>query len=374
MKKVFMFVNIDWFFLSHRLPVAQAAQKNNIDMTVYTEFTQPHNKSLLDGFNLLNSPMRRRSKSVLHLILEFTKVYKIIRKGKPNLIHAVTIKPILVMGVIARLTSTPFIGSISGLGPVFIVDNFLAKLRLLIVLRILRLVFQRKDASVICQNYHDRDVLVTHGLCPIEKIILINGSGVDLENYSPAKKRANSEKYILMSSRMLFDKGIKEYCLAAEIVRRHLSDQIIFKLSGPIDSSSPTSISKYELNNLVNKYGVEYLGNRKDMPELLASAIMFVLPSYYPEGLPKVLLEAAASGIPIITTDHPGCRDAIQDRETGLLVNVKDHEAVASGIIELLTNHSLKKHMCERARLLAETSFDDKSVVDDHYSLYSRLL
>ena len=102
--------------------------------------------------------------------------------------------------------------------------------------------------------------------------------------------------------------------------------------------------------------------------------IIFVLPSYYPEGLPKVLLEAAASGIPIITTDHPGCRDAIQDRETGILVNVKDHEAVASGIIELLTNHSLKKYMGERARLLAEISFNDESVVDDHYSLYNKLL
>jgi glycosyltransferase involved in cell wall biosynthesis len=173
---------------------------------------------------------------------------------------------------------------------------------------------------------------------------------------------------------MLFDKGIKEYCLAAERVRRDFCDEITFKLSGPIDSSSPTSISEYELNNLVDKYGVEYLGNRKDMPELLASAIIFVLPSYYPEGLPKVLLEAAASGIPIITTDHPGCRDAIQDRETGILVNVKDHEAIASGIIELLTNHSLKKYMGERARLLAELSFNDESVVDDHYSLYRRLL
>jgi len=310
----------------------------------------------------------------LHFILEFAKVYKIIQIGKPNLIHAVTIKPILVMGVIARLTSTPFIGSISGLGPVFRADNFFAKLRLWIVLRIFRLVFQRKDASVICQNCHDRDFLVSHDLCPIEKIILINGSGVDLENYSPSKKRPNSEKYILMSSRMLFDKGIKDYCLAAERVRRDFGDDITFKLSGPIDSSSPTSISEYELSNLVDKYGVEYLGNRKDMPELLASAIIFVLPSYYPEGLPKVLLEAAASGIPIITTDHPGCRDAIQDRETGILVNVKDHEAVASGIIELLTNHSLKKYMGERARLLAEISFNDESVVDDHYSLYNKLL
>ena len=374
MKRIFMFVNVDWFFLSHRLPIAQAAQKNNIDMTVYTEFTRPHNKNLSDGFNLLSSPMRRRSKSVLHFILEFVKVYKIIQIGKPNLIHAVTIKPILVMGIIARLTSTPFIGSISGLGPVFRVDNFFAKLRLWIVLRIFRLVFQRKDASVICQNCHDRDVLISHDLCPIEKIVLINGSGVDLKNYSPSKKRANSAKYILMSSRMLFDKGIKEYCLAAERVRRDFGDEITFKLSGPIDSSSPTSISEYELKNLVDKYGVEYLGNRKDMPELLASAMIFVLPSYYPEGLPKVLLEAAASGIPIITTDHPGCRDAIQDRETGILVNVKDHEAVASGIIELLTNHSLKKYMGERARLLAEISFNDESVVDDHYSLYNQLL
>ena len=200
MKKVFMFVNVDWFFLSHRLPIAKAAQKNNIEWTVWTRSEKVHNKNLLDGFNLLSSPMRRRSKSVLHFILEFAKVYKIIQIGKPNLIHAVTIKPILVMGVIARLTSTPFIGSISGLGPVFRADNFFAKLRLWIVLRIFRLVFQRKDASVICQNCHDRDFLVSHDLCPIEKIILINGSGVDLENYSPSKKRPNSEKYILMSS------------------------------------------------------------------------------------------------------------------------------------------------------------------------------
>ena len=109
MKKVFMFVNVDWFFLSHRLPIAQAAQKNDIDMAVYTEFTRSHNKEQAIGFNLLSSPLQRTSKSVFHFIFEFIKSYKIIQIGKPHLIHAVTIKPILVLGIIARLTSTPFI-------------------------------------------------------------------------------------------------------------------------------------------------------------------------------------------------------------------------------------------------------------------------
>ena len=369
-----MFVNVDWFFLSHRLPIAQAAQKNDIDMAVYTEFTRSHNKEQAIGFNLLSSPLQRTSKSVFHFIFEFIKSYKIIQIGKPNLIHAVTIKPIVVLGIIARLTSTPFIGSISGLGPAFSADSFFNKMRLWVLFKVFRFIFSRRDAGIICQNCNDRDVLVRNRLCSIEKIQLIHGSGVDLKNYSPSKKRANSEKYILMSSRMLFDKGVQDFCFAADKVRQKFGQEIIFKLSGPIDSSSPTSISEYELNNLVDKYGVEYLGNRVDMPELLASALIFVLPSYYPEGLPKVLLEAAASGVPIITTDHPGCRDAVIHRETGLLVAIKDHENLADAIIQLLENTTLLTRMGRKGRLLAETSFEDSSVVDGHYSFYRQLV
>ena len=374
MKKVFMFVNVDWFFLSHRLPIAQAAKKNNVDMSVYTEFTRAHNKKQIAGFNLLKSPLQRSSKSILHLVLEFTKAYKIIKKGKPSLIHAVTIKPILVLGIIARLTSTPFIGSISGLGPAFSPDTHFTKMRLRFILKIFSFIFSRRDVGIICQNSHDRDYLASHGLLAMEKILLIHGSGVDLENYSPSKKKDNSEKYILMSARILFDKGIKDYCLAAERVREKLGNKVKFKLSGPIDNASPTSISEYEVKKLSDKYEVEYLGNREDMPELLASALIFVLPSYYPEGLPKVLCEAAASGVPIITTDHPGCRDAIVNGETGLLVAIKDPDSLACAIIELLTNDPLLEHMSKQARLLAEKSFRDSSVVNDHYSLYHQLI
>jgi glycosyltransferase involved in cell wall biosynthesis len=173
-----------------------------------------------------------------------------------------------------------------------------------------------------------------------------------------------------MSSRILRDKGVQEYCLAAGMIKEKFGNEIKFKLSGPIDNLSPTAISEYEIKKLTDEYGVEYLGNRTDMPELLASALIFVLPSYYPEGLPKVLLEAAASGVPIITTDHPGCRDAIVNLKTGLLVPPKDSNFLAHAIQELLMDATLLKNMGKEARSLAEISFNDSSVVNSHYSLY----
>jgi len=370
MKKVFMFVNVDWFFLSHRLPIAKAALKNNIDMTVYAEFTKSQYRKQDKGYSLLDSPIKRSSRSILHFFLEFLKAYKIIREGKPNIIHAVTIKPILVLGIIARITSTPFIGSVSGLGPAFIADSFLKKLRLKLILVTLKFICSRKETAIICQTDHDREVLIAHKLVLSEQILLINGSGVDIDKYNPSKKNISAQKYILMSSRILLDKGVQDFCIAAGKVQEKFGREIKFKLSGPIDNLSPTGISKNEINQLADKYGVEYLGNRPDMPELLASALIFVLPSYYPEGLPKVLLEAAASGVPIITTDHPGCRDAIINQKTGLLVPIKDPDSLASAMRELLMNNALLKNMGQNARSLAEISFKDSSVVSSHYSLY----
>lgn len=370
MKKVFMFVNVDWFFLSHRLPIAKAALKNNIDMTVYAEFTKSQYQKQDKGYSLLDSPIKRSSRSILHFFLEFLKAYKIIREGKPNIIHAVTIKPILVLGIIARITSTPFIGSVSGLGPAFIADSFLKKLRLKLILVTLKFICSRKETAIICQTDHDREVLIDHKLVLSEQILLINGSGVDIDKYNPSKKNISAQKYILMSSRILLDKGVQDFCIAAGKVQEKFGREIKFKLSGPIDNLSPTGISKNEINQLADKYGVEYLGNRPDMPELLASALIFVLPSYYPEGLPKVLLEAAASGVPIITTDHPGCRDAIINQKTGLLVPIKDPDSLASAMRELLMNNALLKNMGQNARSLAEISFKDSSVVSSHYSLY----
>ena len=372
-KKISMFVNIDKYFFSHRLPIAQAAKKNDFEMTVYAEFTQTNKDTSINDFNLLNSPLKRSSKSIFSIMLELFKAYRLIKKDKPSLIHAVTIRPILILGIIARFTSIPFIGSFAGLGPVFTAKSYGQKIRLFIILRVLKFIFSRNNSGIICQNTSDRSLLEDFGVASKKDMLLIRGSGVNLEKFSPLKKRNTTEKYILMSSRILLDKGIKEYCLAAKKVRQKFGNEIKFKLSGMIDSFSSSGMSQNAIDLLTKKYGVEYLGDREDMPELLASAMIFVLPSYYPEGLPKVLLEAAASGVAIITTDHHGCRDAIIDKETGLLIKVKNHESLVIAITKLIENPTLLKDMGKKARKLAENSFADSDVVDKHFSLYKQL-
>lgn len=370
MKKVFMFVNVDWFFLSHRLPIAKASVANNIEMIVYTDFTKDHGATFNKEFVLQQSPLRRASKSLFHLIFEVFRSFLIVIKGKPDLIHAVTIKPILILGVIARLTSTPFVGAISGLGPAFDAASWFSKLRLMIVVSVFKFVFGSSKASAICQSASDRDILISVGVISIKKVVLINGSGVDVDLYSPIKKLLDCAPYVLMASRILGDKGVREFCLAAKIVNERLGDRFRFKLSGPVDSDSPTFISNLDLRKLCKESGVEYLGNRSDMPELIASATIFVLPSYYAEGVPKVLLEASACGVAIITTDHPGCRDAIVSDQTGILVKPRDSADLAKAMLQLLEDEEKLRKMGENGRKLALSFYKDTEVVKQHYALY----
>lgn len=368
-----MFVNVDWFFLSHRLPIAIAAKKNEIDMHVYAEITEAHLNSA-SKFKINQSPFPRKSKTIFHIISEFIRCHLLIKNNKPDLIHAVTIKPIIMLGLIARLNSTPFVGAVSGLGPAFINKGIIGKLRLKAIVFAMKIIFAKNNSVIICQSENDANAIKNFNIISPDKISLINGSGVDVDLFSPLKKYSIPEKYILMSSRILRDKGIVEYCEASKIVRDKLGKEINFKLSGPIDSSSPSFISEKTLTELIHNYEVDYLGNRYDMANLLASCTIFVLPSYYAEGIPKVLLEAASCGVPVITTNHPGCRDAIIEGKTGILVPVRDSLSLAKAIIGLLENKTLLTNMGKNGRILAKRKFTDSAVVKSHYKIYKSIL
>ena len=177
-----------------------------------------------------------------------------------------------------------------------------------------------------------------------------------------------------MASRILLDKGVKEYCAAAKLIRDQGILNVDFQLAGPIDALSPSSISLQEISLICEESGVNYLGNRTDINKLLASASIFVLPSYYPEGIPKVLLEAAACGTPIITTDHPGCKDAVIESETAILVDIKNHQALGEAIQKLLDDPISLRNMGKAGRKLAEERFDEKKVISSHYRLYHELI
>lgn len=373
MKKIFMFVNVDWFFFSHRMVIANAAKANQVDMTVYTDLTIKNNNKNIENFSLLQSPLSRKSKIFGYEFIEFFRALLLIKKNKPDLIHAVTIKPILLLGVIARITKTPFVGAVSGLGPAFTDNNWKNRLRLKIILMIYEFIFKSPCSSLICQNQNDVNILLGYGVCSQKQIFIITGSGVDLHKYSPLKTIINKKPFILMACRMLTDKGIKEFCLAAnKIINKHRC-KIEFKLAGPIDNHSPTSITEHKLKAMCNKNNVEYLGNRIDLNVLLASAKIFVYPSYYPEGIPKVLLEAAASGTPILTTNHPGCKDAIIYGKTGFSIEPKNVEELSNMILKMLKSKNLK-NMGIASRKLAESQFDENQVIKKHFEIYSMFI
>ncbi len=372
MKKVFMFVNVDWFFLSHRKSIAQASKTNNINMSVFCNFTKQHPDD--NSYKFLKSPINRGTRNFLWIIFEFYKTYSLIKKEKPNLIHAVTVKPILLLGLIARITKTPFVGAISGLGPVFEPSGFKAIFRSKIVIIFYKIVFGGQAARAICQSNHDKQFLVKNHISSCQKINLIPGSGVNLDKFKPIHKETSERPLVLMASRILSNKGIIEFCKAASVVNEHFNDKVDFKLAGPIDKDSPSFITLDEVEKLCFKNKVDYLGNVKSINKLLASADLFVFPSYYPEGIPKVLLETSACGTAIITTNHPGCRDAIIEGKTGVLVEPRDYSALSDQIINLLNDSSKLIEMGLNGRKLAERSYCEKEVISEHYKIYKNLL
>ncbi len=372
---IYMFVNVDWFFLSHRLPIAKESTARGFKFKVFTDFTSPHLEDEYDEFLMINSPLKRSSKFIFSPIFEFLRTFSIIYKDKPNIVHAVTIKPIIMLGIICFILKIPFIASISGLGPAFSGNGIFYKFRRFVVKIIYKIIFFPQSSVAICQSSHDANALVSSNIICKNKIIMTKGSGVELEKYKNSKNISSDSINVLMASRLLSDKGVFEFCSAAGKIKKNtLKKDVNFLLAGPLDPHSPRSLSKKYVLDLCKKNNVEYIGNRSDLPNVLEGVDIFVLPSYYQEGMPKVLLEAAASGCAIITTDHPGCRDAIINGETGILVKSQDVESLENAMNSLILEPNLIQSMGENGKKLAEKEFSVKKVVDIHYELYKRLI
>lgn len=369
LKKVYMFVNVDWFFFSHRAVIAENAQKYGVEMSVFTEITNAEHKRN-GAYKLIKSPLKRVSAHKILLIKEIWQVYKILKASRPDLLHAVTVKPIIIIGLIARITKTPFIGAISGLGPAFSHERLKSRIYRLALTKILKIILSPDRVRVICQNKNDKEMLIDLGVIDEDKVHIFPGSGVNLIRFRPSNRRVQKNDFVLMAARLLKDKGIEDYCNAAEQLRERYD--IEFKLAGVFDESSPTHLTKENVQKLCLKTGVEFLGPRDDMHQLLRNAMVFVYPSYYAEGLPKVLQEAAASGTPVLTSNHPGCRDAVVDGYNGFLFEPTNvHDLIDK--FHTLMNSDIPR-LGRNARSLAVRKFDDEYIVQCHYDIYQKVL
>jgi glycosyltransferase involved in cell wall biosynthesis len=370
-KKLLFITSTDWFFLSHRLPIALEAMKQGYEVHIAAAISDKYDVMVKYGLIVHPLPLKRGSMNPFAELKTLFAIWQLFRKVRPDIAHLVTIKPILYGGIAARFAPVnSLIAAVPGLGFVFNARGIKATIRRWVVAVLYFMALRQKNIKVIFQNPDDKkQILAITGL-PEIKTIMIRGSGVDLSLYSfsPLPEGA---PIIVMAARLLRDKGVREFVEAASILKNK-GHNARFCLVGEPDLQNPSSITQAELNSWKAEGNVESWGYRADIPQIFADAYMVVLPSYS-EGLPKVLIEAAACGRAVVTTDVPGCREAIEADITGLLVPVKDVNALADAIEKLLIDKELCRKMGNAGRNLAEKEFDIKSVVAVHMDIYNSL-
>ncbi|MCE7648603.1 glycosyltransferase family 4 protein [Vibrio fluvialis] len=371
-QRILFVVNAPEFFLSHRLPLAIAAKKAGYDVHVATA-EGPDVQSIQSiGFSHYVVPFARSGQNPLNELKTLISLIKLFKTIKPSLVHLITIKPVLYGGIAARLTGVEaVVSAVSGLGTVFLAGSAIARLRRGLVILMYRFAFNQKRLSVIFQNPDDRDILLSLKTLKPHQIRMIRGSGVDLLDY-PFLPEPEGTPVVVMAARLLKDKGVIEFIEAAKILNER-NIAVEMKLIGAPDLGNPTSVSQTELDQWAASGCVQLLGYQKNIAKHYGEANIVCLPSYR-EGLPKSLVEAAACGRPVVTTDVPGCRDAIIPEKTGLLVPVKNATALADAIEILIQDANLRKSMGQTGRALAEEVFAIEKIVEQHMAIYRELL
>jgi glycosyltransferase involved in cell wall biosynthesis len=326
------------------------------------------------GFDWRALPMERRSLNPFAETRLVAHLAGLLRREKPDIVHGFTIKPAVYGSIAARLAGVKGrVNAVAGLGYVFISDEPRARMLRPVVRRLLKTALSGKDARLILQNPDDLALFREAGLVTDERVRIIPGSGVDTSRFMPGRaRRAGEPLEVLLATRLLWDKGLAEFIEAARILKTQRRN-IRFLLAGEPDPGNPASVPVEAVRGWVDEGLVEWLGHVDDMPALLGSVDVVVLPSYR-EGLPKTLIEAAACARPLVTTDVPGCRQVVSHEADGLLVPVREHEPLAQAIARLDDDHALSIRLGEAARQKALAQFDERIVVERTIEVYRELI
>ncbi|MFZ3013995.1 MAG: glycosyltransferase family 4 protein [Nitrospira sp.] len=356
----------DWYFWSHRLDLARAAREAGYDVIVATRVTDHGERIRGEGFQLEPLEMVRRSRNPFHEVIAVAELVRLYRRVNPDVVHHVAMKPILYGSLAAWLTRVPsVINAFAGLGYAFMDER--KRLLRWCVKTAFRAVLRLSHSVVLVQNQDDQDRLVAEGVVPTSRTRIIAGSGIDVALYS-LKPQQSGIPVVILPARMLWDKGVGEFVEAARWLKQK-GVHARFILVGRRDEHNPAAIPENCLQEWVQEGVVEWWGHREDMPAVYAAAMLVVLPSYR-EGLPKVLLEAAACGKAIVATDVPGCREIVRDRFNGLLVSPRDSTALTVAIEELLSDQALREVMGRRSRTRVLAEWSSPRITEQVLGLY----
>lgn len=371
-RRLLFIVNVDWFFLSHRLPIALEAMRQGYEVHIAAAITDRQTEMQSYGLHVHALGITRSKAGLGEALMVVMQIWRIYKTVMPDIVHLVTIKPVLMGGVLARLAGVPaVVAAVSGLGFVFLEKGFVAAARRKLVEFLYKASFGHRNLKAIFQNTQDKATLVRLANLPESKTELIRGSGVDISQFA-ASPLPNGTPVVMLAARLLADKGVREFVQAARLLKT-AGNSARFCLVGTADLDNPTSLTQTELDTYQQEGIIELWGHHTDMAATLSAAHIVVLPSYR-EGLPKVLIEAAACGRAVVTTDVPGCRDAIEPGVTGVLVPARNALALSQAIGALLNDPQRSHAMGQAGRVLAEQAFDIKQVVAQHLRIYTSLI
>ncbi len=359
--RILFFENNPAYFVSHRLPLALAVRDMGYAVHVAAMPGQAAERIRAAGFEFHPLPFQRGSMNPFRELLTLWRIRRLYRDLQPQLVYQVTIKPVIYGTLAARNARVPRVVSVvSGLGYFALQDSLRGTLLRNLVFGFYRFALRHPCQRVIFHNPEDRDAFVCQGILSQADTDVVPGSGVDMIYFNVSDEPAGVP-VVVLPARMLRDKGVHEFVAAAAALRA-AGVQARFLLAGGTDTGNPSAIPEAQLRQWHAEGDIEWLGQVPDMRALYATSHIVCLPSYR-EGMAKVLIEAAACGKPVVTTDVPGCRDAVLAGETGLLVPVRDVQELAAAIRRLIEDSTLRRRLGRQGRLLVENRFSTDRVV-----------
>lgn len=372
-KRLFIVVNQDFFFLSHRLPVATAALEAGYDVTIVSEDTGVSHKIREAGLKTINLPINKAGTNMKDEVKTLFFLYKLFRREKPDIVHLVGLKTMLWGSIACRLAGVKaMVSAVCGLGVLFDekhAQSFMTQA----ILKVMRITHHKKRLRVIFQNNDDKGIFQDAKIVNDSQCAFTNGSGINLQNYDYTPEPTEGPIKIIFTARMVEDKGTLVLIEAAKKLEPEYKGKIQFLLCGGLDTN-PNGITKEMLESRCDGEYIKWLGHRKDVLELLKQSHIMAFPSWYREGLPKSVIEAEAIGRPIVTTDSVGCRDTVIDGKNGFLIPIKDSNALADALKKLIDSKELRETMGKNAREFAVNKFDIKDVTDVHLDVYKTIL
>lgn len=370
--KILLFANSDWYLYNFRLSLAQVLRAQGHEVLLLCPPGRYVDELRQAGFRWIGFELSRSGMNPWSELATLGRLVLLYRRERPDVVHHFTIKCVLYGSIAARLAPIgAVINAVTGLGHVFSASDLTARIVRPGVDKLYRLALH--GTQVIFQNPDDQAAFLARGLTKHAECHLIRGSGVDVARFRPPESRPDGEvRQVLLASRLLWAKGVGEFVEAARRVRQ-IMPQAVFLIAGESDAGNPGAIPAATIESWKTQGDIKILGHCDDMAPLLRQVDLVVLPSYYGEGVPRSLTEAAASGLPLIASDTPGCREIVMDGVNGILVPPRNVERLVEAILALLQSRVSRAEMGKRSRELACREFAEEGVLQQTLRIYEKV-